>query len=58
MTHRGRAALVLASSHHENSWVCWLPKQHKTPSTEGRENIKGRETQKAEASNKIKGFPT
>ena len=50
------SALVLASCQHENSWVCWLPKQLKTPSTQDRQHIKVRETHKAEASNKIKGF--
>ena len=56
MTHSGRAALFLASSQHENSWVCWLPKQLKTPRTQDRQQRKDRETHKAEASIKIKGF--
>ena len=46
----------MASSWHENSWVCWLSKQLKTPSTQDRQHIKGRETHKAEVSTKIKGF--
>ena len=59
MIQSGRAALVLASCQHENSWVCWMPKKlFKTKSTQDRQHIKDRETHKTEASNKVKGFPT